>query len=296
MNTDEFLQDLRCVVQVDLAGRGLARCPGNDLFSACAGDFVSACQRLADLRPGSRVGIFTGFYLPARAAAENDGPMGAVLLAHTLLRLRHRPVLFSDAHTLPALALAVSLLAVPIAVCDLASCQPWPPGLDDFSLLIAIERPGPAADGRLKTMRGDDATAQHAAAHLWFERSPVPTIGVGDGGNEIGMGKLPLERIAANIPLGREIACRTATTDLVVVGVSNWGGYALAAGVLALLRRFDLAGLLDPQQERCLWAQVLPAAGLVHSASGRVELAVDGLEWGTYIRPLMWMYARLVRR
>lgn len=296
MNTDEFLEDLRCVVQVDLAGRGLARCPGQDMLSACAGDFASACQRLAALKPGSRVGIFTGFYLPALAAAENDGPMGAVQLAHVLVRLGHRPVLFSDAHTIPALTLAVSHFGASVLVCDLANCQPWAPGLDDFSLLIAIERPGPAADGRVKTMRGDDATAQHAPAHLWFERCPVPTIGIGDGGNEIGMGKLPLETIAANIPLGSEIACRTATTDLLVVGVSNWGGYALAAGLLALDQRFDLANLLDPQRERRLWAQVLPAARLVHAASGRVELAVDGLDWATYIRPLMWMYARLVRR
>jgi NaMN:DMB phosphoribosyltransferase len=145
-------------------------------------------------------------------------------------------------------------------------------------------------------MSGDDATAYHAPAHLWFERSPVPTIGVGDGGNEIGMGKLAVETIAANIPLGGEIACRTATTDLLVVGVSNWGGYALAAGLLALAGRFDLVDVLDPQGERRLWAQVLPASGMVHSASGRVELAVDGLDWATYIRPLMWMYARLVRR
>src|SRR5262249_27454304 len=94
----------------------------------------------------------------------------------------------------------------------------------------------PERHGRCHTMRGVDITDHMRDAHSSFEgpRSAV-TIGVGDGGNEIGMGKLPWPLIADRIPGGATIACRVATDHLIVAGVSNWGAYALAAGV-ALLR------------------------------------------------------------
>jgi hypothetical protein len=51
----------------------------------------------------------------------------------------------------------------------------------------------------------------------------VTTIGIGDGGNEIGMGKIPWEVIRRNIPGGGRIACRVPTSFLLVCGISNWG-------------------------------------------------------------------------
>ena len=61
-------------------------------------------------------------------------------------------------------------------------------------------------------------------------RRRTVTIGIGDGGNEIGMGKIPHETIVKNIPNGDLIHCRVPTDHLIVAGVSNWGAYALAAG------------------------------------------------------------------
>ena len=51
-------------------------------------------------------------------------------------------------------------------------------------------------------------------------------------------------------PRGGLIACRVPTDHLIVCGVSNWGAYALAAGV-ALLRGAKLdPSLFDPEKER----------------------------------------------
>src|SRR5438874_2583567 len=88
---------------------------------------------------------------------------------------------------------------------------------------------------RCHTMRGIDVTDTVSPAHWLFEdkRRPV-TIGIGDGGNEIGMGKIGWEVVSRNIPRGGLIACRVPVDHLVVAGVSNWGAYALAAGVHAL--------------------------------------------------------------
>jgi hypothetical protein len=76
------------------------------------------------------------------------------------------------------------------------------------------------------------------------------TIGIGDGGNEIGMGKLPWETIRRNVPQGGLVACRVPTDYLIVCGVSNWGAYALGAGVRRLRSAPPDPALFDPERER----------------------------------------------
>ena len=103
------------------------------------------------------------------------------------------------------------------------------------------------------------------------------TTGIGDGGNELGMGRvLPLVR--AHIPRGAEIGCDTACTNLIAAGVSNWGGYALLAAVHVLRRSAGAPGLPlwsveDEQQVLAAMSQ----AGAVCGISA-VPNVVDGLE------------------
>ncbi|MFQ3591678.1 MAG: glutamate cyclase domain-containing protein, partial [Gemmataceae bacterium] len=108
------------------------------------------------------------------------------------------------------------------------------------------------------------------------------SIGIGDGGNEIGMGKLPLELLAAHIPNGAKIACRVPTDYLIVAGLSNWGAYALALGT-ALAR--GVSPTLDLQRERQILADMV-AAGLIDGVTGQATLSVDGLAWDEYMKPL----------
>ena len=71
----------------------------------------------------------------------------------------------------------------------------------------------------------------------------VFTVGVGDGGNEIGMGVIK-ERLHETFPLARKCNCpcqkgiapETETHCLVTANVSNWGAYAIEA-CLAILRQ-----------------------------------------------------------
>ena len=58
----------------------------------------------------------------------------------------------------------------------------------------------------------------------------IGTIGIGDGGNEIGMGKVR-DLVRKHIPHGEEIACCVGADQLITAGVSNWGGYALATAL-----------------------------------------------------------------
>ncbi len=117
-------------------------------------------------------------------------------------------------------------------------------------------------------------------------RSGLTTIGIGDGGNEIGMGKIPWRTIQRNIPNGGLIACRVPTDFLIVAGVSNWGAYALAAGVALLRGRPLLPDLFDVERERDILRIMVEQGPLVDGVTGKPTVTVDGLAFEEYARPL----------
>ena len=106
---------------------------------------------------------------------------------------------------------------------------------DKCDLIIACERAGPAKDGQCYTMRGIDMTSLGLIAPLHTivdlsrtEAQPARFIAIGDGGNELGMGKVK-DIVAAQIERGELIGAVHEADDLIAASVSNWGGYALAA-------------------------------------------------------------------
>jgi hypothetical protein len=186
-----------------------------------------------------------------------------------------------------------------------------------FTHLIALERVGPthtresigfggdsgawehfprevpeAQRGRCYSMRGREVTDVTRPAHLLFEKLPWAmvggrtTIGIGDGGNEIGMGKVPWETIRRNVPQGGLVACRVPTDHLIVAGVSNWGAYALATGVRLLRGATADAALYDVGHERELLRLMVDAGPLVDGVTGERTVTVDGLTWERYGRVL----------
>jgi hypothetical protein len=158
--------------------------------------------------------------------------------------------------------------------------------------VIAIERVGPAQDDHSYTMRGTDITDRTCPAHRLIEYAAdqfpnVKTIGIGDGGNEIGMGKIPHETVVKNIPNGDLIHCRVPTDHLIVAGVSNWGAYALAAGVYVLRGVKPPRDLFDPDREREILEVMVREGPLVDGVTGKQTATVDGLSWDEYARPLV---------
>lgn len=160
------------------------------------------------------------------------------------------------------------------------------PSLRDF----AHEVPREHRD-RCHTMRGVDITGHTSPAHLLFEQAKqdaahVVTLGVGDGGNEIGMGKVPWSVIRVNIPNGAVIACRIATDYLIVAGVSNWGAYALACGVAAVKGITPPADWFDPDRELSILGTMVKEGPLVDGVTGEFTPTVDGLSFEQYAAPL----------
>lgn len=285
MAIDRQLRTLRDIVQVDVGNRGLARDPVDNLFTACPDDFASACRSVAE-HPDPKVGIVTGFMIPSvdPPTGETDGPLGALFLAEAIHGLSIPCTLISDAAGYPALAVGLKLLGLT----DSVHLSDVSARITDLTHLIALERCGPSrTNGRCHTMRGSDISHLTAPAHLLFEEArDYATIGIGDGGNEIGMGKIATNTIARNIPNGEGIACRTATDHLIVAGISNWGAYALAAGLMLLRGRID-ASLFDLDRELRVLEHLVEHGPLVDGVTGKRTATVDGLSFEDYAKVLV---------
>jgi hypothetical protein len=292
MTTDGKLAAILAAVQTDPGNRGLARDPQDNLFTATAGDFAAACRSLSDCLDTGRlnVQIYTGFFIPASdpPAFETDGPLGAVFLRHAFDYLSGRYGSLPGAEESVYWAMHKVIWARQFR--EITS----PPELDvtEPSHLIWIERAGPGSDGRCYTMRGRDISS--SLSSIWHESASKRereyiTIGIGDGGNEIGMGKIPHETIVKNIPNGDLIHCRVPTDFLIVAGVSNWGAYALAAGIYVLRGVKPPSDLFDPDREREILEVMVREGPLVDGVTGKQTATVDGLPWEEYAKPLIRM-------
>jgi hypothetical protein len=73
---------------------------------------------------------------------------------------------------------------------------------------------------------------------------------------------------------------------LIVAGVSNWGAYALAAGVAVLRGQPLPSSLFDIETERDLLRVMVEKGPLVDGVTARQAVSVDGLPFEEYARPL----------
>jgi hypothetical protein len=305
--SDPRLLAIRDLIQQDPGQRGLRTDPADNLITRTEGDFEAACRSLAETSRPS-LAIVTGFYIATvnPPCAETDGPLGAVFLARALMPLGFRILLLTDSFGRKPLDVGLEQcgfnpLQGEVSVLTLVPAshpweawmkRDWKPLVGKLGLthLIALERVGPCRqDGRCYSMGVRDITEHTSPAHLLFEatqQQAFTTIGIGDGGNEIGMGKVPWEVIARNIRNGRQIACRTATDYLIVAGISNWGAYGLAAGVRLLREAPEDPELFDPKREQKLLQAMVKEGPLVDGVSGRPEATVDGLPFDRYAQVL----------
>jgi len=141
--------------------------------------------------------IGTGF--PVGGSFETDGPIGAIALYRVLERLGYEPIFGCAPPISKVLAGGFRTLEVPIL--SWAATEPVvKSALADIrpALIVSIERPGWPGRPLLQHARQDISDAL-AKFDLFFKRCGCPTIAVGDGGNEIGMGNVYAEVSQLNI-------------------------------------------------------------------------------------------------
>nr|WP_010133154.1 glutamate cyclase domain-containing protein [Microbulbifer agarilyticus] len=227
------------------------------------------------LRNSGRVAIVSGF--PVGERFETDGPAGAIALANGLQRLGAEVALVGAERYAKALR-----AALPAAIANgeqLADCVvPIDKGqceaqlrtfVSDFqpTLVIFIEVPGVGRDGTHRNMRFEDISAQTLTWELLLQQVICPTLAIGDGGNELGMGLVATH--LQQLP----VACASASTDhLVLADVSNWGAYTLLALASACVGRPLLTGF---ELATCLNALV--DAGFVDGVTQCAAATEDGL-------------------
>jgi D-glutamate cyclase len=253
-----------------------------ELIAASAGELAVAARSLAG---AANVGLITGFFVPRGevAAPETDGPVGTALLAAALAACGVPARIAVDTPCAAAVRAAVDAAGGGVAVDEVSVDE----GLDRLiadwrgtgvSHAVAIERCGRSADGRPRNMRGVDVSPWTAPLDDLFLAGPWIRLAVGDGGNEIGMGKLPPGLIARTVPNGEKIACVTSCDQLVVAGVSNWGAYGLMAA-LAVARpdwAAKIAKFLTAERDLAVTRATVDKAGAVDGVTARREATVDG--------------------
>jgi hypothetical protein len=282
------------------------------------------------LRRARRVVITTGFVVDS-GVAETDGPPGAAVLGRALRTLGATVRYVTDDVTAPVLAATLGALGEPDRVSIYPTGETAARDLlarERPTHLVAIERPGRARDGAYRNMRGEDVSEWNApvdelfllvrragvrsavrreghepgSGRGWpasgargsarpFSRDRAVTVGIGDGGNEIGMGN-----VRAWLARGGGLAARIASVvrvdHLVVAGVSNWGAYGIVAHLGSLVRR---PLLHTPDDERRLVAACV-TAGACDGVTRRREPTVDGLPLETHAAVVSLLHVAANRR
>ena len=183
------------------------------------GYLARAAEQLLQVQ--GRVLIGTGF--PVLATFETDGPAGAIVLYRYLEQQGAAPTLVCGEPLFGKLQSDFSCLELPLN--DIAGAESfsraqlaqWQP-----QLVLSIERPGLAADNRYYNMRGEDISERCGCFDYFLRLADCPTIAIGDGGNEIGMGSV--YDALAQLPITPSV---TRADELVIADVSNWAAYAL---------------------------------------------------------------------
>lgn len=257
----------------------------------------AAQQILTHLGPGKTVFLTTGAgdprYLPA---GETDGPPGVAALALAIHAATGAvPILFTEEpfrHNLAATTLAAGLgirepkhalntgyttTVLPLAHDETAEKQATD-YLDIYkpAMVISIEKIGPNPQGIAHTSTGTPTASDRARAECLFDeaaRRGIPSLGIGDNGNELGFG-LIADAVARYKPNGERLCTRVKTDVLVPANTSNWGAYAVEAALAALVGKPEI--MHSPEIERRMIEACVDAHG-VDGSTGRHILGVDGM-------------------
>ena len=319
-----LLAQIEQLIRVDRAHRGLLSANNAHWRQ---GDLARAAHSLVERSGTVAIITGFAVPFPDGPIAETDGPLGAALLGEVLHKLGHQVVLVTDDVCAAALRVAAAASGLPADCVeampiDVGSPDAWVSGFlsrHPLGHLIAIERVGPshttasvlsqerttsltaaeferrvplAHQDHCHNMRGEIIDRLTAPLHRIFDLAaalpnPPATIGIGDGGNEIGLGSLLWEDIAGRLkgPHADWLPCRIATGSTILAGVSNWGAMALAVGAAMIAGRPELARAWTRERQALVLERLVKEGPAVDGALRLAQSTVDGLDLDTYLEP-----------
>jgi hypothetical protein len=279
------------LMNVEMRSRGLprgARWAMYQMAREAAGmPLVHAAAREFD-RPPARVLLVSGAAVPGHMpVGENDGPIGTVVLARALAALGHTVRVLTDPMAAEPFRglLRATRLDVEVLEIGLESLAMQERLAAESDILCAIERLGGNVNGIIYGATGVSRAAFRANLDRLFHAARAMgkrTLGIGDGGNEIGFGNIHAQLSKASpqfafknvTPCGGGVYSAVKTDVLLVANSSNMGANAVTAG-LALLRR-DLS-LCHTAEEEFALAHVSVGLGLIDGGSGQLRPWCDGI-------------------
>jgi hypothetical protein len=226
------------------------------------------CLRAARLLQQCRGNILIGTGFPVVRTFETDGPVGAIAMYEAFDKLGATPTIVCGRPLSQALAARYRVHEISVGDHDrreqeaLEALQKFQP-----QAIISIERPGQAADGGYYNMRGESISEHTACFDSFMNLSECPTIAIGDGGNEIGMGNVAEALRDLNI-----VPATTKCDELIIADVSNWGAYGLIS-FLSVWNKRDLLAEIVPLDT----LRYISALGSVDGVTRINQLTEDGL-------------------
>jgi hypothetical protein len=234
----------------------------------------------------SKVLITTGF--PIAKKSDTDGPLGAAVLAKELSKIGFKIVFLTEklhAEIINNVCCSLGFKNFNMIITSNKNYNSTVKSVVDgnFKILIAIEKPSWNSMKVYHNMYGENISSLCAPIDIIFDlayKSNTLTIGVGDGGNEIGMGTIR-KSVLRYVPYGKICICEcksgiasiTPTKNLLVGGTSNWASYFLAA-LIAMLS----GNLFDHNEENeKLIFEAAIKSGAVDGFSGKAKKFVDGI-------------------
>ncbi len=213
--------------------------------------------------------LTTGFFV--NGFPETDGPAGTMVVARALQLLGFSPVIVAEPF---ARAYFADYDFAVLSVQKTYDERRYRDLIEAFNPvgLISIERCGRNADGDYLNMRGrsvGDLTSSVDDLFL-MAQGRIPTVGIGDGGNEIGMGAL-LDAIDATLEID---PCIVPVDKLILASVSNWGAYGLAG----CLEELTGKPLLPTWEDVKAFIDYTVTLGSVDGVSGDNVSTVDGYD------------------
>jgi hypothetical protein len=266
-----------------------------------------AAEKLKDtVRHGDIVLIASGMLVYPLELAETDGPLGGAALARALqIGLGAKPIIVTDhaavemnkavcrgaslnvtdLEKLMATERTISVIGFPIS--EEKAKREAESLFQDLSpkAILAVECRGRNEKGVYhalpKGRNMNHIAAKIACLYDKAQEIGALTIGIGDGGNEIGWG-IVNDVIKEKIPYGDTCSCGcgggfgdTTTVDvLVAASVSNWGAYGIIACLSMILNNPDV--LHDIKTESRMLRMCIDAGG-INGPSFLPEPKVDGL-------------------
>ena len=227
------------------------------------------CMRAARILQQSRGNILIGTGFPVVKTFETDGPVGAIAMYEAFEKLGASPSIVCGRPLSQVLAARYRVHEIRVGDHDQREHEAQE-ALERFhpDAIISIERPGQAADGGYYNMRGESISENTACFDSFMDMSDCPTIAIGDGGNEIGMGKVAKALQGLNI-----VPSTTTCDELVVADVSNWGAYGIIS-FLSVWNERDLLGEIVPLDI----LRYISELGSVDGVTRINQLTEDGLD------------------